>query len=286
MNEEKRYNLNMTFNTIYAQKYGLDESIFLSNIIFWISINKANNNNQHDGKTWTYNSMTAFSKIFNFWSVGQIKRIIDSLKKQNIIISGNYNQSAYDRTLWYALVDEEILFQDSLNTNKCISTKQKMHTPDSNQPLADNKTSITDINTNSINSYINTNLLDESDKKEPEPESFNSEIILSTWNTFAKRFKLSEVAKITGDRYKKLKTRINEGMNLENILLEVEKSKFLLGVNDREWKIDFDWLIKNETNWVKISEGRYNQQMQSKCNGDTLERKTEPHKEYGGIYED
>lgn len=134
----------------------------------------------------------------------------------------------------------------------------------------------------------NQELLGNDPKEEVITSNFlvDSEIILSTWNTFAKRFKLSEVSKITGDRYKKLKTRISEGMNFDNIISEIEKSKFLLGVNDREWKIDFDWLIKNETNWVKISEGRYNQQMHSKCNSDTLERKTEPHKEYGGIYED
>ncbi len=29
------------------------------------------------------------------------------LRKDNVIITGNYNQNSYDRTLWYAFVDED-----------------------------------------------------------------------------------------------------------------------------------------------------------------------------------
>jgi hypothetical protein len=97
------------FDTDYAIKYGLDESILLQHIIYWIVKNRANDKNNFDGKTWTYNSIHAFSELFPFWTEKQIRRVLESLIKKGVIITGNYNKLAYDRTLWYALLDESIL---------------------------------------------------------------------------------------------------------------------------------------------------------------------------------
>lgn len=41
------------------------------------------------------------------------------------------------------------------------------------------------------------------------------------------------------------------------VLYRIAESPFLQGENDRNWKCDFDWFI-NETNFVKIAEGKYN----------------------------
>jgi len=38
---------------------------------------------------------------------------------------------------------------------------------------------------------------------------------------------------------------------------KTEESDFLKGKNDRGWKADFEWLMKNETNAVKVLEGKY-----------------------------
>jgi hypothetical protein len=73
---------------------------------YWISKNKANNKHFYDGHYWTYNSMTALSKIMPFWSEKQIRTIINSLIDKGIIIEGNYNKAGYDRTKWYAFADE------------------------------------------------------------------------------------------------------------------------------------------------------------------------------------
>ena len=32
----------------------------------------------------------------------------------------------------------------------------------------------------------------------------------------------------------------------------------MTGNNDRKWKADLDWLIKNDTNMLKVLEGKYN----------------------------
>jgi len=95
-----------SFDTELAKKFGVNESIMLQNIVFWLLKNKANGSNYFDGKYWTYNSYKAFKELFEFWSESQIKRILQSLQEQGVIIKGNYNSNPYDKTNWYALSDK------------------------------------------------------------------------------------------------------------------------------------------------------------------------------------
>lgn len=95
-----------SFDIEMAEKYGVNEAIVIKNLSFWIAKNKANNKHQYDGRTWTYNSIKAFGALFPFWKDDKIRKIMESLKEQGVIITGNYNKVAYDRTLWYAFVKE------------------------------------------------------------------------------------------------------------------------------------------------------------------------------------
>lgn len=111
------------FNSEIAKLYGVQEAVFLHNLYWWIAKNEANGRHYYDGKSWTYNSMDAFSKLFPFWSVGQIRRIISKLEANGAIHIGNFNQKGFDRTQWYAL-DETItaLYEN----NNCICRNQQM----------------------------------------------------------------------------------------------------------------------------------------------------------------
>jgi hypothetical protein len=40
---------------------------------------------------------------------------------------------------------------------------------------------------------------------------------------------------------------------------KIGSSNFLLGNNDKGWKVDFDWMIANDTNMIKIIEGKYDE---------------------------
>lgn len=93
------------FDTDIAALYGVDESIMITNLQFWIRKNEANGKHFHDGRFWTYNSIDAFTKLFPFWTARQIRRILKSLEDKGVIVTGNYNTSAYDRTTWYAFGD-------------------------------------------------------------------------------------------------------------------------------------------------------------------------------------
>lgn len=93
------------FDTDIAALYGVDESIMIANLQFWIRKNEANGKHFHDGRFWTYNSIEAFTKLFPFWTARQIRRVLKSLEEKGVIVTGNYNTSAYDRTTWYAFGD-------------------------------------------------------------------------------------------------------------------------------------------------------------------------------------
>jgi hypothetical protein len=92
-----------TFDTEIAEQYGLLEAILINNIYYWIEKNRANEVNFYDGTYWTYNSTRAFHELFPYVSERQIKQALKHLREEGLLLTGNYNKSSYDRTLWYAL---------------------------------------------------------------------------------------------------------------------------------------------------------------------------------------
>ena len=97
-----------SFKLSAAKAFGVEEAVMLNNILYWIKKNQANGRHQHDGKTWTYNSHSAFQSQFEYWTLKQIRRILDNLEKSGVIVTGNYNKKGYDKTKWYAAALEEM----------------------------------------------------------------------------------------------------------------------------------------------------------------------------------
>jgi len=87
-----------------AQEIGLNESILLLQLQFWMAIAE----NIREGRRWTFQSLTDIEKFFPFWSRRTIQRILCSLKKQGLILVKQFNRRSYDRTNWYALDEEGI----------------------------------------------------------------------------------------------------------------------------------------------------------------------------------
>ena len=95
-----------TFDIVHAAQYGLNEAILINNFEFWIVKNIGNKRHNYDGRTWTYNSVSAFEFVFPYLSHKQIRRSIDRLVSDGVLLRGNYNQNTYDRTSWFAFTDE------------------------------------------------------------------------------------------------------------------------------------------------------------------------------------
>lgn len=107
----------------------------------------------------------------------------------------------------------------------------------------------------SVNGYKNKNKL--VDKVSDKDFSH----YVDAWNKLADKHELTKVIKLTDNRKIKLNTRINETQNFEKLFLEIlkriQKSKFLLGENDKNWKVSFDWIIIDDHNYLKVLEGKY-----------------------------
>ena len=96
-----------------AKKVGLNEALFLQQLHYWLERSTKVINERR----WIYNSVGAWQKQFSFWSVSTIKRIIASLEKRKLIISGNFNSFSMDRTKWYTIDYDEL---DKLEDEKNI----------------------------------------------------------------------------------------------------------------------------------------------------------------------
>ena len=93
------------FNTEIAKEVGVNAAVIMENIAHWVLKNKANDKNFYDGHYWTYNSRTAMTALFPYLSEKQVRYALDALRKADMVITGNYNKSSYDRTLWYTVSD-------------------------------------------------------------------------------------------------------------------------------------------------------------------------------------
>lgn len=124
------------FDVELAQKYGVAEAILLNHFEYWIELNRANEKNFYDGRYWTFNSMKAFSKIFPYMTEKKIRNALKHLQDEGLIVTGNYNKLAYDRTLWYAFSDlaESILPKGQMEDSEMANGYfQKV------EPIPDNK---------------------------------------------------------------------------------------------------------------------------------------------------
>jgi hypothetical protein len=94
----------LVVNVELAEAIGLNESIIVQQLHYWIEKNKNENRNYRDGRFWTYNTIQEWrDKNFRFWSVDTVKRILSSLEKLGFVLSGNFNASKMDRTKWYTV---------------------------------------------------------------------------------------------------------------------------------------------------------------------------------------
>lgn len=92
-----------------------------------------------------------------------------------------------------------------------------------------------------------------------EAEKYNYNLIAGKFNEQAVKYDISTIIKLSDKRKAKLKARIDE-LGEDKIIEAIDKikeSSFLRGENDRKWKIDFDWLIANDTNILKVLEDKY-----------------------------
>ena len=120
------------FNIEDAEQYGVDAAIILYNLKFWLDHNKANGTHINDGYVWSYNSAKAMADLFPYWTSNKIQKLMKKLENDGVVIVGNYNKMAYDKTKWYTLPSYSLQPNgSSLSANRLNPSSQKA------QPIPD-----------------------------------------------------------------------------------------------------------------------------------------------------
>lgn len=133
------------FDTEIATRYGINAAVIFQNIAFWCNHSRANGTNYFDGLYWTYNSVKAFQDLFPYLGKSQISSALQKLLDEGLIVKGNYNKVAYDRTAWYAVTE----FGDSMfrKPNLPFTENQQMDLSKIGNGNIENRKPIPDINT-------------------------------------------------------------------------------------------------------------------------------------------
>lgn len=125
----------------------------MENIGYWIKENEANERHFYDGTYWTFNSRRAYKELFPYLSERQIDTAFRKLIDDGVLITGNYNKLAYDRTLWYALTQK----------GKCILHFDGMDCVEMSNGFSSNVSPIPDVNP-VVNASVNPNNKDKKQK--------------------------------------------------------------------------------------------------------------------------
>ena len=143
------------FDTEIATKYGVNAAVIFQNIAYWCEHERANFTNYHDGLYWTYNSVKAFQEQFPYLGKSQISSALQKLVDEGLIVKGNYNKLAYDRTGWYAVTAlGETMFR---KYDIACSENQTMEISKIGNGDTENRKPIPDINSDIRNTpYKNT----------------------------------------------------------------------------------------------------------------------------------
>ena len=94
------------FDEEVAKKYGVPAAIMIQHLRGRIRSNMKSGRNFRDERTWTFNSIKGWQGELSFWTIKQIRGILDDLREKKVLIVGCFNKISYDRTLWYAFEDE------------------------------------------------------------------------------------------------------------------------------------------------------------------------------------
>lgn len=90
--------------------------------------------------------------------------------------------------------------------------------------------------------------------------------VCQIWNEICAPVGLQRVMKMTTRRQEKARCRLREwqagGADARNTFREIcnaiASSSFCRGQNSHKWEATFDWIIENDSNYVKVMEGKYN----------------------------
>lgn len=120
---------------------------------------------------------------------------------------------------------------------------------------------------------ISPNLFEEREERDtgvsPKKRTIDFDMVKRAWNDSMTR-KVPKIQGLSEARKEKVKVRVEEmgGWDEARTILpdcfkKVNDSDFCNGANDHQWVATFDWFFSNDKNWMKVSEGNYDNKRQT-----------------------
>ena len=86
-----------------ATLIGLNESIVLQQVHYWLKGKEQRQQDYIDGRYWVYNTYKQWQEQFPFWHLNTLQRTFSSLERKGLLLSANYNKTNFDKTKWYSI---------------------------------------------------------------------------------------------------------------------------------------------------------------------------------------
>lgn len=95
-----------------ATAIGLHEAIVLQQVQYWINTKNKSRERYQDAfvagsdglqRCWIFNSITSWQKQFPFWNERTLRRVIEKLVSDNLLICEQLSTKKWDRTNWYTI---------------------------------------------------------------------------------------------------------------------------------------------------------------------------------------
>lgn len=92
-----------------AKSLGVDQSMLVQQLHYWVEKNKKNDKNYFNNKYWLYSTVKEMrDRDFPFWSEKTLRRYLNALSDKGIIIRRHFSDNASDSTYFYT-IDYDVL---------------------------------------------------------------------------------------------------------------------------------------------------------------------------------
>ena len=95
--------MNHSFNVEIATEYGIPCALLLEHILYWVTVNAKKGANRYNGRYWMYKTVAEFSATYPYLTRKQVRRAIEKLKANELVITVDFGKKQYGGALWYTV---------------------------------------------------------------------------------------------------------------------------------------------------------------------------------------
>lgn len=91
------------FNVEVATRYGVPCALVLGHIDYLVEKAKADGEKKRNGRYWISKSVKKIAELYPYYSEKQIRRAVEKLRAEGLVITGHFPAGECPSTLWYTL---------------------------------------------------------------------------------------------------------------------------------------------------------------------------------------